>query len=137
MPKLLDFIKEKDLTHEQVIELIEKNYKPEDNTDESDESDTEDEQINKPDQETETSEDEEELDEEALVKKLADEEEAKIKKLKADEKIKIVKLVQEELKRRGKITRKTPSRGEIRDKPTLDYEINVRGYEVKTIKKKK
>lgn len=141
MTKLLDFVKEKGLSHADAMKLIEKHFvKPDDDTEITDEPDTSDEQIDKPDPDTDTSdkpEDDIDAKTKALVNKLADEEEAKIKKEAELEKAKVVELVQAELKKRGKITRRTPSKGKIVKTPSLDYEINVRGYEVKTIRKKK
>lgn len=137
MAKLLDKVKILGFTHEEAIKILE-NYKPDKKTDESDDTDTEVDQNDKTEQETKASDKKKEEDKtKALVKKLADEEEAKIKADESTEKAKIVKLVQEELKKRGKITRKTPSKGKIVDTPSLHYDINIKGYEVKTIRTKK
>lgn len=134
MTKLLDFVKEKGLSHANAMELIEKHYvKPEDEEEVVNEPDTEEGEIDKPEDEVIN----EEEKTKALVKKLADEQEAEANKAEEAKKVKIAELVKEELKRRGKITRKTPSSGELKKKPTLEYDINVRGYEVKTIKTKK
>lgn len=142
MPKLLDIVKESGLSHEEVADLI-KNRTVE--------TPIESEIIEQPEvgvevEETPTSEvveeeviEEEVVDEdvEALVQKLADEEEAKIELKEKADKAKIALMVQEELKKRGKITRKTPSKGTVTTDRTIDYGISgpVNGYEVKTIRK--
>lgn len=134
MPKLLDFMKEKGISHADAIKLIDKHFiKPEDNTDEVEEPDIKEGEDDNPEDEV----DEEEAKLEVLVQKLADEEEAKIKAKDEADKIIIAKRVQEELKKRGKIKRKTPSKGKVTDIPKLDYDINIKGYEVKTIRKTK
>lgn len=136
MPKLLDFLKEKEISHADAMELIEKNYvKPDDEEEVEDESDEEEDENDKPEDELEDEIDELEVDDKikAEVQRLADEEEAKAKADKA----KIALMVQEELKKRGKVKRKAPSKGSITDTPKLDYDINVKGYEVKTTRKKK
>lgn len=135
MPKLLDFLKDKEISHADAMKLIEEHFvKPEDESDESEEPDITEGEDDKPEDEIEEEQTDDEV--EALVQKLADEEEAKIEaKAKAD-KVKLALMVQEELKKRGKITRKTPSKGKITDVPKLDYDINVKGYEVKSIRKK-
>lgn len=127
MPKLLDVVKESGLSHEEVVELIKnRDVKPDGEEEEEIEEVEEIEEDDKPDDED---------DVKALIQKLADEEEAKIEIKEKAEKVKIALMVQEELKRRGKIDRKTPSKGKITDVPKLEYEINTKGYEVKTIRK--
>jgi len=133
MPKLLDYLKEKGLSHEEVIKLLEeRNSKPDEGTDVPEEPEGEPDEIDKPDS------NQDELDKETqdLVKKLADEEEAKLEKEAEAEKARLAKLVQEELKRRGKIVRKTPSKGKINDDKSIEYGISNNGFEVKTIRKK-
>jgi len=140
MPKLLDFIKEKEITHAEAMELIEKYFvKRELETDEVKEPEVDADKIDKTEDKIDDQkiEKDEEDDIEALVQKLADEEEAKIEAKIESDKVKIALMVQEELKKRGKVVRKTPSKGKITETPQLNYDININGYEVKTIKKKK
>ena len=135
MPKLLDVIKEKNMTHAEAIELIEKNYvKPEGEIEEPEEPIIEEEEIDKPEDEPVKPKDEEEAE---LIQKLADEEEAKIEAKAKSDKVKIAEMVQDELKKRGKVKRKKPSAGTLTDVPKLDYDINTTGYEVKTTRRVK
>ena len=147
MPKLLDFLKDKEISHAEAMAFIEEHYSnPDVPSSEPKVPPVEGEEIDNSDDET----DEETKalvkkladEEEAKIKKLADEEEAKIKKLADDEEAKIIadkakvaKLVQDELSRRGKIKRKTPSKGGITDTPKVNYELNTNGYEVKTTRR--
>ena len=134
MGRLLDTVKESGLSHEEVVDLIEKDkaLKLQQESEITQDPEIEVEGNVKPEDEAVEDEvvEEDEIDEEtkALVSKLADEKEAKDK---AD-KVKIAELVQDELKRRGKVKRKTPSKGSITDVPKLNYELNSTGYAVNT-----
>lgn len=122
MPKLLDFLKNKEISHAEAMELIEKHFvKPDAETEAPEVPDTEDEQIIKPDLETETPD--------AETEEKSEETE--------EEDVDIAKLVQEEVAKILKVKRKVPSKGKVRKTPTLDYKVNIRGYEEKTERPKK
>ena len=138
MPKLLEYLKEKNMSHEDVMKLIDKELnKPEAKPDEINKPDLETEveqvsevkpkKIYKPELETETiTETEEEKPEES--------EQISDKEIKKEDDADITKKIEEEVIRQLKIKRKTPSKGEVRDKPSILYGISNKGYEVKTIK---
>lgn len=109
MPKLLDVIKEKGLTHQQVIDLIEKIGLPEEVSEEKDVPEIEVEETDKPEEPIElyiTKVEEEPEPEEDTV-----EEEITLTPEELDKKI--ADAVEEKLK----ATRKVPSKGKIVDKP--------------------
>ena len=128
MPKLLNFLKENEITHEEVIlhltELMknkpkDKTDKPDSETEEVEEPETKDEQTIKPDPETDKSSESEEEE---------SEEEEVLDKTKED-KAKITELVQKEVIKQLKIKRKTPSKGKLVNSPPIEYGISNRGYE--------
>ena len=120
MPKLLDVIKEKGLTHQQVIDLIKKIGLPEEESEEKDIPEIEVEETDKPEEpielyitqveeepepEEDTEEEEITLTQEELNKQIAD-------------------AVEEKLK----ATRKVPSKGKIVDKPQANISIVKRNW---------
>ena len=120
MPKLLDVIKEKGLTHQEVIDLIEKIGLPEKESEEKevpeievDETDKPEEKIElyitevekEPEPEEDTVEEEITLTQEELDKQIAD-------------------AVEEKLK----ATRKVPSKGKIVDKPQANISVVKRNW---------
>jgi len=116
LPKLLDFIKDKGLSHEQVMELIEGSLVEEPGEEEAPEiEDGEDEekiqlyQTDNRSEEPETSEEESEEDEEIKTIELTPEELA----------TKIAEGVAKELE----ATRKVPSKGRIVDRPQSDIPV--------------
>lgn len=99
MPKLLDYIKEKGLTHEQVIEILDKELsKPESEVDESTESEIETDETDKPDSNQIEVEIEPKVEEEEI-------EQISMKEL--DQKI------DDRIRKVLKIKRKVPSKGKI------------------------
>jgi len=117
MPKLLDYIKEKGLSHEDVIELIRKEFdKPESSEEEVEEVIEEEGEDDKPE--------EVEQEEEAEIEQISDQEEVEDTKVPD-----IKKEVQKEIKKQLKVIRKTPSKGIISDKPVVDRTIKKNWYE--------
>jgi len=115
MPKLLDFLKEKNLSHIDAMALIEKHYvKPEDIEEAEDEPVPEEGEIDKPEGEV--------VEEEDEIEQISDQ-------VEEEEKVDITELVQEEVKKQLKIKRKTPSSGILNKKPTVEYGVSNRGYE--------
>jgi len=122
LPKLLDVIKEKGLTHQEVIELIEKVGLPETPVEEKDVPEEEIQEDDKPeepielyitDNTTEVVEEEEPEPEEEEITLTPEELDKKI----AD-------AVEEKLK----ATRKVPSKGKIVDKPQSDIPVVKRNW---------
>lgn len=146
MPKLLDYIKEKGLSHEDVIKLIEKGL---------DKSETEDEEIEEPDVEegeTDKPEDSDVEVEEETEQSSDDDKEVKVfSTVKGSPKVKVIfpnereteeeqqiddkeaefaKKVKEEVKKQIlRIKRKTPSKGTKKKTASIEYGISDRGYE--------
>jgi len=129
MPKLLDYVKEEGLTHEEVIELIKnRNLKPEEPEVKVEEPEVEVGEIDKPDEEIELVKDK--VEEDSTETEQISTEEVEEEKPDISDKIK-----EEDIQL--KIKRKTPSKGVIKQEPTIEYGITShRGYEVKTIREK-
>ena len=120
MPKLLDVIKEKGLTHQEVIDLIEKIGLPEEESEEKDVPEIEVEETDKPEEPIElyiTKLEEEPEPEEDTV-----EEEITLTQTELDKQI--ADAVEEKLK----ATRKVPSKGKIVDKPQVNIAVVKRNW---------
>lgn len=117
MPKLLDVVKESGYSHQDVIDLIEKAGKPEPQEDEVDISIEEvvEDDLPEDDIELPITEDEEEPEEIDASITLTPEE--------LTEKVKLA------VAKGIRVKRKVPSKGKIRDKPSVEYGVSNRGYE--------
>ena len=119
LPKLLDVIKEKGLTHQEVLELIEKTDLPESQEDEADVPDEEVVEDDKPDEPIELYLTEVESEEEPEPEEEQEEQSETISLTPEELTIKIKEGVEEKLK----ANRKVPSKGKIVGKPQSDVPV--------------
>ncbi len=129
-PKLLDTIKESGLSHEEVKELIKKHLsKPDSEEEENQEEDMKTEETDKPKDKT-------------IEKKVEEKPKEKKEKPISYSKEELAKIIQKALEKERKHTLKKGSKGKVTKRttiqsPSLIYDMNIRGYEVKTIREKK
>lgn len=110
MPKILDYFKEKEISHEDAIAFFEKNYKPESEEEEEEEEEQEEGENDKPDDESGKPNDDEDKEKkiDIDISKLTSDITDAVSKS-------VSKTVTAEIKKQIKLLRGKPPKGEIGD----------------------